>query len=58
VDDDIYAMASETVRLLNLAIDEETDPQRKAHRKAALAHAYDGEDEIARAFEIQHRKDK
>jgi hypothetical protein len=48
-----YRMASDIVRLLNKAIDEESDPVRRGHLKSALEYAHEGEDTIARALEIE-----
>jgi hypothetical protein len=50
-----YAMASEIVKLLNQAIDEETDPEKRAALKRALEHAHGGEDHIAQALEAGAR---
>ena len=55
--DEVYRGASEIVRLLNRAIDEQTDPKKKAHLKAALKHAHAAEDVIAKALELEARKE-
>ncbi len=50
-----YGLASETVRLLNKAIDEATDLEKRAHLKVALVEAHGMEDALAEALKAESK---